>query len=116
MGEILVVIIVIAIIIAMLGGAVKTFQRNWIAALLLLLFLFPVWAIWAFIEIFTDDVVPQQTVHYVQQPAPPAIPQAPVAPPALPAATKECPFCAETIREAAVVCRFCQRDLPPAEA
>ncbi|HWQ10851.1 MAG TPA: hypothetical protein VN436_17140 [Holophaga sp.] len=27
-------------------------------------------------------------------------------------ATKVCPFCAETIKQAAVVCRFCGRDLP----
>ena len=26
--------------------------------------------------------------------------------------TKACPFCAETIKRAAVVCRFCGRDLP----
>jgi len=27
--------------------------------------------------------------------------------------TKSCPFCAETIKQAAVVCRFCNRDLTP---
>jgi len=29
---------------------------------------------------------------------------------------KQCPFCAETIKKAAVICRFCNRDMPPPEA
>jgi hypothetical protein len=30
--------------------------------------------------------------------------------------SKVCPFCAETIKRAAKVCRFCGRDLPAGEA
>lgn len=31
-------------------------------------------------------------------------------------ATRQCPFCAETIKRDAVVCRFCNRDLPALES
>lgn len=50
-------IVVIAIIIGLIKGAIKTFQRNWIAALILLILLTPIWIIWAFIELFTGEIV-----------------------------------------------------------
>ena len=69
-------VIVIAIAIGLIKGAIKTFQRNWIAALVLLVVLTPVWIIWAFIELFTGKIneVPQKisnpnfNVNIVNQP------------------------------------------------
>lgn len=56
---IIVIVLVIALIVGLIGGAVKTFQRNWIAALLLLIFVFPLWVLWAIIEMFTGDIETQ---------------------------------------------------------
>ncbi len=56
-AQIIGAIVVIAIIIGLIKGAIKTFQRNWIAALILLILLTPIWVIWAFIELFTGEIV-----------------------------------------------------------
>jgi hypothetical protein len=55
------VVVGILILIGLLRGAIKTFQRNWIAALLLLIFLFPIWALWALVEVFTGDISKTET-------------------------------------------------------
>lgn len=48
---IIVAIIVVGVLFA-LGGAVQTFRRQPIVAILCIIFLFPIWVIWAFVEIF----------------------------------------------------------------
>lgn len=43
--------VVIVIILVMLGGAIQTFQRQPIVAILCIIFLFPIWVIWAIVEV-----------------------------------------------------------------
>lgn len=54
------VILILVIVVALIKGGIKTFQRNWIAALVFLIILTPIWAIWAFIELFTGDIVKER--------------------------------------------------------
>jgi len=58
------VIIAVVAVVLLIKGVVRTFQRNWLAALLLLIFLFPLYMIWAFVELFLSP--PQPKVHYVK--------------------------------------------------
>ena len=63
-------IFLLLILGALISGAIKTFKRNWILALILLLLLTPIWLIWAFIEMFTGEIVkanaqPSQNVQNV---------------------------------------------------
>ena len=48
----IIVAIVVVGILFLLGGAVQTFRRQPIVAILCVIFLFPIWVIWAFIEVF----------------------------------------------------------------
>lgn len=56
LGVLIGLILVIVLFFALIIGGVKTFKRNWIAALILLIFLFPIWIIWAIIEVFRGPV------------------------------------------------------------
>lgn len=45
-------IFIIALFIIIMKGAVNTFRRQPVVAILCIIFLFPIWLIWAFIEGF----------------------------------------------------------------
>ena len=54
--EIILGIIAIGFIIWIFEGIIKTFKRSLILAILLMFFATPIWACWAFVEMFTGDV------------------------------------------------------------
>lgn len=47
----IIVAVIIVVILVMLGGAIQTFQRQPIVAILCIIFLFPIWVIWAIVEV-----------------------------------------------------------------
>lgn len=53
MESILLVVILFIFAWAFVYGGIKTFARNWLVAGLLVLFAFPLWVLWAFVEVFT---------------------------------------------------------------
>ena len=52
----IIAVIGIVLFIALIKGVIKTFKRQPIVAILLILFLFPIYLIWAFVELFTDPI------------------------------------------------------------
>ena len=133
------IVVILAILVGLFKGAVKTFQRNWIVALILLLVVTPIWAIWAFVEIFTGDInnstpLPNpvstgnnQNVNVTlvnktddklnDIPTLSINDQVDVIEgnvtqkSFINLESKVCHYCAETIRKEAIICRFCNRDV-----
>jgi hypothetical protein len=52
----IIIIICFVIFILVIKGVIKTFQRQPIVAILCIIFLFPIYLIWAFFELFTGSV------------------------------------------------------------
>ena len=46
---------ILVVIVLVLGGAIQTFRRQPIVAILCVIFLLPIWIIWAFVEILLPD-------------------------------------------------------------
>ncbi|MGB0504890.1 MAG: hypothetical protein ACPGGK_01735 [Pikeienuella sp.] len=47
-----VVVLILVGALVLLGGAIQTFRRQPVVAILCLIFLFPFWVLWAIVEIF----------------------------------------------------------------
>lgn len=57
MAELLILLAVIAgLLLLMIKGVVKTFKRQPVVAILCIIFLLPIYLIWAFVELFTGDI------------------------------------------------------------
>ncbi len=51
----LIIAAILVVIVLVLGGAIQTFMSQPIVAILCVIFLLPIWIIWAFVEIFLPD-------------------------------------------------------------
>ena len=106
---IIAIIVVIGLIVSLFKGMIQTFRRNWVLALVLLIFAGPIWFVWAIIEMFlpfnpSDAARPFETNVNVSQNV--------NVPNTLPDHSDDddrvaCPQCAEMIKINAVKCRFC---------
>jgi len=52
----IIVIVCIVIFILVIKGVIKTFKRQPVVAILCIIFLFPIYLLWAFIELFTGSI------------------------------------------------------------
>ncbi len=50
------IIFIILIGIVLFKGVVKTFKRQPVVAILCIIFIFPIYLIWAFVELFTSPI------------------------------------------------------------
>ena len=62
MGTFFAILLVIGLFLVCCNdGIQKTFRRQPVVAILCVIFLFPVWMIWAVVETFSDDIEPVAT-------------------------------------------------------
>jgi len=53
---IIIIIVCLVILLLLIKGVAKTFKRQPVVAILCIIFLFPIYAVWAFIELFTGSI------------------------------------------------------------
>ena len=57
-----IIIICLVVFFLLIKGVVKTFKRQPIVAILCIIFLFPIYVIWAFCELFTGSIKKHRTL------------------------------------------------------
>ena len=57
MEGVILLLCILGVLYVTIRGGIQTFQRNWIVAIVLLLFLTPFWFVWALVEIFMEKPV-----------------------------------------------------------
>ena len=50
------VFVCIVLFLLMITGVIKTFKRQPVVAIICMIFLFPIYLIWAYIEIWTEEI------------------------------------------------------------
>lgn len=66
MEDLLALIVLVAILIVLIKGGIQTFQRNWILAIIMIIFLTPIWFIWAFVEAFLSKPEKEPIVVHIK--------------------------------------------------
>jgi len=66
MEDVIALVVLLVILIVIIRGGIQTFQRNWILAIIMLIFLTPLWFIWAFVEIFLDKPKKEPIVVHIK--------------------------------------------------
>jgi hypothetical protein len=51
--------VVVVVLLLLIKGVIKTFKRQPVVAILCVIFLMPIYIIWAFVELFTGEIVKQ---------------------------------------------------------
>ena len=60
-----VLLLFLVFLVCIIKGMIKTFKRNALVAILCVIFLFPIWLIWSFVELFTGEIKPK-VIHVKQ--------------------------------------------------
>jgi hypothetical protein len=59
----IIILVVLVLLVLLIKGVIKTFKRQPVVAILCLIFLAPIYFIWAFVELFTGPIKKESTTN-----------------------------------------------------